>query len=230
MDQALISTTTTPPVPDPEPHQTRTDYPPNTSSSFRPRRTKVAQRQRLSSAWQSDTGTISDTGAARLSSSTASSTLPPSYRTRRSSVYYMPAPSYPPPPFPPPAYTPPNSHPPPSAFLRTVPRRARGRRLLPTACKPVLQSRDPDKAASQAGLESDGTRSESTRRGENSVEGSGTEERLVASAFSDSKNGSQARSLDDSRQDDFFTDTVAAANCNVSETGGATIRPTGRED
>ncbi|PIL30218.1 hypothetical protein GSI_07796 [Ganoderma sinense ZZ0214-1] len=176
---------------------------------------------------QSDTGTLSDTGAARLSSSTASgstSTAPPSYRTRRSSVYAAP------PPLPPPAYTPANLPPPPLAFR--MPRRAR-RGWLPTSSKLAPASGQENASASPSvGVsESASVRPLPGATGsttENGAEGTGMDagvgEMLVERSFSDSKREPPGESARGERL--TFADT---ADSGVSETG-ATIRSAGRED
>ncbi|KAM5531978.1 hypothetical protein V8D89_014378 [Ganoderma adspersum] len=226
MDQDLIPTATPGPLPE---RQTPTDSTPASDiEPFTPRFSSrqttgkgVAQRRRLSSV-QSDAGTLSDTGAARLSIST-SSTLPPSYRTRRSSVYMpvMPrSPALPLPPFPPPAYTPANLKPPPRAFRPL--RRARGYRI--TTASKLGQGQARDNVSTSAGVESprepDGTRSDATRVEDRDH---GTEEMLTRGPpFSDSKGGPSNEPGSLSRV------SSADAQDSVRE-AGATIISTDRE-
>ncbi|PIL30061.1 hypothetical protein GSI_07638 [Ganoderma sinense ZZ0214-1] len=229
-DQAPIPPPTAPvSVPEDQPSSTTPSAPiqPNTPKFFSSRRTKRLQRPRFFSPTQSDTGTLSDTGAARLSSSTASgstSTAPPSYRTRRSSVYAAP------PPLPPPAYTPANLPPPPLAFR--MPRRAR-RGWLPTSSKLAPASGQENASASPSvGVsESASVRPLPGATGsttENGAEGTGMDagvgEMLVERSFSDSKREPPGESARGERL--TFADT---ADSGVSETG-ATIRSAGRED
>ncbi len=141
----------------------------------------------MSAQSDADTRTLSDTDAARLSIST-SSTLPPSYRTRRSagSVYIpIPMPDLNYPPFPPPVYTPqPWADPPapPSAFRMPrqpeAPRR-RQRRRLPAAAPPkALDGQSAGPTYTSGGHESQG---DGTRDGDR---GSGREGTEAVSTFS----------------------------------------------
>ncbi|KAM5531568.1 hypothetical protein V8D89_014767 [Ganoderma adspersum] len=199
MDQDLIPTATPGPIPE---RQTPTDSTP--ASDIEPFTPRFSSRQTTGKG--SDAGTLSDTGAARLSIST-SSTLPPSYRTRRSSVYMPRSPALPLPPFPPPAYTPP------SAFR--VPRRARGRRL-PTSPRQVQGQED---ANTSVGVESSSVLPSGASHVADRAQA--TEEMLVDPPFSDSKNSP----LNERRGDDTtFGDTADT----VSKTDG-TILSTDRE-
>ncbi|KAM5531951.1 hypothetical protein V8D89_014351 [Ganoderma adspersum] len=162
----------------------------------RPRERAVSRLDRppsVSSQPESDMRSLSDTDVARLSITTFS-TLPPSYRTRRSAgSIYFPPPDYPP--FPPPVYTPqPTAVPPPappSAFqtLRRVPPR---RRPALTASK-VSDTRGARSTSGEwESSRADGVRRESIRN-TGGVEGSGTDEKDADAASdpsSDDRRGS----------------------------------------
>ncbi len=138
---------------------------------------------------------LSDTDTARLSISTFS-TLPPSYRTRRSAAsIYIPTPDYPP--FPPPVYTPTDVAPapaPPSAFrmLTRAPRRG-----LPAPAPPkVFDGRQSTGSTSGGrGSRGDGTRDGNRVEGEG--EGEGREYTDADSAFSAGRDGLSVPDDDD---------------------------------
>ncbi|KAM5531953.1 hypothetical protein V8D89_014353 [Ganoderma adspersum] len=162
------------------------------------RRPKVTPRSRsrppsVSAQSDADTRTLSDADwdAARLSVST-SSTLPPSYRTRRSAgSIYIPPPDYPP--FPPPVYTPQPTGAPPSAFTFRTPRRVPPRRRpAPTPPKVSKSQGARSTSGEWESSRADGVRRESIRDTDR-VEGSGTDETDADAAsdpFSDGRRGS----------------------------------------